>query len=76
MNNEKELFVNVEGLILPCPWFNSGYVDNPFVAKYREQLNIKTRGLKPVIEDDLWQELVKSFDTDPLKICQIKCKNR
>ena len=75
INNEKELFVNVEGLILPCPWFNSGYVNNAFVAKYREQLNIKTRGLKAVVADGLWQEFVKSFDTNPLKICQIKCKN-
>lgn len=75
INNEKELFVNVEGLILPCPWFNSGYVNNAFVAKYREQLNIKTRGLKAVVTDGLWQELVKSFDANPLKICQIKCKN-
>ena len=45
-------------------------------AEYREQLNIKTRGLKAVVGDNLWQELVKSFDSNPLKICQIKCKNR
>jgi len=75
MNHSKELFVNVEGLILPCPWFNSGYVENPFIKKHRDRLNIKDRGLRAIINDPLWQDLVDSFEGATLPICAIKCRN-
>jgi MoaA/NifB/PqqE/SkfB family radical SAM enzyme len=75
MNHAKELFVNVEGLLLPCPWFNSGYLENSFIKKYQKQLNIKQRGLQDILNDPLWQELVESFEHKTLPICAIKCRN-
>jgi MoaA/NifB/PqqE/SkfB family radical SAM enzyme len=75
LNNAKELFVNVDGLLFPCPWFNSGYQDNAFMQHYRDQLNIKRKGLQAVLDDPLWNTLINLFDTNPLPVCKIKCKN-
>lgn len=75
LNFEKEIFVNVDGLLFPCPWFNSGYHSNEFVQHNLDRLNVKVRGLRAVLEDPIWNALVKAFDTEPLEICQLKCKN-
>jgi MoaA/NifB/PqqE/SkfB family radical SAM enzyme len=75
VNWEKEMFISVEGLVSPCPWFNNGYQKNTFVERYQERLNIKTRTLNEILNDDVWNELVKSFDNNPLEICKIKCKS-
>lgn len=75
LNWKKELFVNVEGLVFPCPWFNSGYQDNDFVEKYRDRLNIKTRSIIEVLEDPLWEEFITRLETMPLEVCKIKCYN-
>lgn len=75
LNREKELFVNVDGLLFPCPWFNSGYQNNEFVQQYRDRLNVKRRGLHAVLQDPVWNTLINLFDTDPLEVCKIKCKN-
>jgi MoaA/NifB/PqqE/SkfB family radical SAM enzyme len=75
LNWQKELFINVDGLVFPCPWFNSGYQANDFVQKYQDQLNIKTRGLQEVLNDPLWHEFVDRLDLAPLEVCKIKCKN-
>jgi MoaA/NifB/PqqE/SkfB family radical SAM enzyme len=72
---EKEMFVNVEGLVFPCPWFNSGYQENDFVEKYKDQLNIKKRPLHEVLNDTLWDEFVTRIETMPLEVCKIKCKD-
>lgn len=74
IRHEKEMFVSVEGLVFPCPWFNSGYQENDFVTKYKEQLNIKKRSLKSVLEDPLWDEFVTRIETMPLEVCKIKCQ--
>lgn len=73
LNHKKEMFVSVEGLVFPCPWFNSGYQSNPFVQKNKDKLNIKTRSLSEVLADPLWSEFVQSLNTCPLEICEIKC---
>lgn len=70
---EKEMFVNVEGLVFPCPWFNSGYQENDFVEKHKDRLNIKQRSLKEVLEDPMWDEFVTRLETMPLEVCKIKC---
>lgn len=70
---EKEMFVNVEGLVFPCPWFNSGYQENDFVEKYKDRLNIKQRSLKEVLADPMWDEFVTRLETMPLEVCKIKC---
>jgi MoaA/NifB/PqqE/SkfB family radical SAM enzyme len=69
------MFVNVDGYVFPCPWFNSGYLENDFFEKHREQLSIKHRTLKEIIDDPLWDEMYTRFEIAPLDICKLKCKN-
>jgi len=75
LNHQKELFINVDGLVFPCPWFNSGYQQNSFVQEHKDKLSIKTRSLSEVLQDDVWSELIQMFDTNPLEVCKIKCKH-
>lgn len=75
MNWEKEMFINVDGLVFPCPWFNSGYLENDFVDKHRDKINIKTRTLKEILADPLWEELHTRFAVGPLEICRLKCES-
>lgn len=75
LNYTKDLFIGVDGLVTPCPWFNSGYQVNDFVQKYKDRICIKTRSLKDILQDSLWNELLTRFDMAPLEICRIKCKN-
>jgi MoaA/NifB/PqqE/SkfB family radical SAM enzyme len=75
LRHEKELLITATGLVLPCPWFNSGYQQNSFVSQYSERLNVKTRSLNEVLTDPVWQELRGSFNSEPLPICKIKCKD-
>lgn len=72
LNHAKEVNVVVDGSVHPCSWFNSGYQRNEFVERYHDRLNARTRGLRAVLEDPIWQELINGFD---LEICRIKCKN-
>ena len=72
---EKDIFINVDGLVLPCPWFNNMYIQNNFVKTHRDKINIKTRTLMEILQDPLWNELYQSFDTQPFEICQYKCKD-
>ena len=74
-NHEKEMFINVDGLVFPCPWFNSGYLENDFVDKHRDKINIKTRTLKEILADPLWEELHTRFAVGPLEICRLKCES-
>lgn len=76
INFKKDLFIGIDGLVVPCPWFNNGYQSNKFVKKHQDSLSIKHRTFFEIINDRiLWQSLLDSFDTDPLEICQLKCKN-
>jgi MoaA/NifB/PqqE/SkfB family radical SAM enzyme len=76
LNYKKDLFIGIDGLVAPCPWFNSGYQDNDFVKDNREKMSIKNRSFFEILNDtELWQQLIDRFDTDPLEICQLKCKN-
>ena len=75
LNWQKELFINVDGLVFPCPWFNSGYQTNDFVQKYKDRLNIKTRPLSEVLSDPLWGEFITRLEIFPLEVCQLKCRN-
>lgn len=73
---EKDLFIGVDGLVLPCPWFNSGYIKNKFVEENSARLSMKSRSFFEVLNDtELWQQLLHSFDTEPFKICSMKCKH-
>ena len=75
LNWQKELFVNVDGLVFPCPWFNSGYQENDFVQKYRDRLSVKTRSLEEVLADPMWEEFITRIETMPLEVCRIKCRD-
>jgi len=76
LNLEKEMFIGIDGLVAPCPWFNNAYQQNDFIERNSDRLNIHYRSFFDIINDtELWSELVDSFDRAPLKICQIKCKN-
>ena len=76
LNYKKDLFVGIDGLVTPCPWFNNGYQTNDFIKTHQDQLSIHNRSFFEIINDlDLWQQLIKSFNHDPMEICQIKCKN-
>jgi MoaA/NifB/PqqE/SkfB family radical SAM enzyme len=76
INFEKEVFIGIDGLVLPCPWFNDGYRDNKFIDRNKDKMSIKNRSFLDILNDlELWSELVDSFDNDPLSICKIKCKN-
>jgi MoaA/NifB/PqqE/SkfB family radical SAM enzyme len=76
LNYKKDLFIGIDGVVAPCPWFNSGYQDNSFIKEHHAQLSIRKRSFFEILNDtELWNQLVKSFDVDPLEICQIKCKN-
>lgn len=73
LNFKKELFVNIEGLVFPCPWFNNAYHENDFVMKHKDKINVKTRPFLEILEDPLWEELVTMFEVAPLDICRMKC---
>lgn len=76
LNYKKELFVSVDGLVMPCAWFNSEYHYNNFVKRHKQNISIKHRSFFDIIEDHtVWQDLVMSFDTEPFEICKLKCKN-
>ena len=76
LNYQKDLFIGIDGIVQPCPWFNNGYQHNSFVKQHQDRLSIRNRSFFEIINDNqLWQELVDSFDSNPMEICQIKCKN-
>jgi MoaA/NifB/PqqE/SkfB family radical SAM enzyme len=76
LNYKKDLFIGIDGLVAPCPWFNNGYQDNNFIKEHHDQLSIRKRSFFEILNDNnLWNQLFKSFDTAPLEICQMKCKN-
>ena len=71
----KEMFISVDGLVFPCPWFNSGYQDNDFVKKYHSRLNVKQRPLETILKDPMWEEFITRLETMPLPVCRIKCRD-
>jgi MoaA/NifB/PqqE/SkfB family radical SAM enzyme len=75
MRWEKELFINVDGIVHPCPWFNSGYYYNDFIDKYRDRLSVKNRSLSEVLTDELWDEFITRIETMPLDVCKVKCRD-
>ncbi len=75
-NHLKDIFLDVRGLILPCPWFTGDYQQNAFLDQYRDRLSVHRRNFLDILNDqDLWNALRRSWDEDPVPICQLKCKN-
>jgi MoaA/NifB/PqqE/SkfB family radical SAM enzyme len=76
LNYKKDLFVGINGLVLPCPWFNNGYQSNTFVEQHKDRLSIRNRSFFEIVgDDDLWNQLLDSFENETLEICRLKCKN-
>ena len=76
LNYKKDMFIGIDGLVVPCPWFNDTYQQNEFIQEYRDRLSIRCRSFFEIINDtNLWNKLMDSFDNDPLPICKLKCKN-
>ncbi len=75
LNWKVQPFINVDGLIFPCPWFNSGYQDNDFVQQHKDKLSVKNRPLKEILYDPIWDEFVTRLELFPLEICRIKCRD-
>lgn len=75
LNWKVQPFINVDGLVFPCPWFNSGYQDNDFVQTHKDKLSVKNRPLKEILLDPIWDEFVTRLELFPLEICKLKCKN-
>ncbi len=76
LNYQKDLFVSVDGLLTPCPWFNNGYQVNDFVLDNFKKLSTKHRSFFEILNDrELWNDFMDILDNKPLKICQLKCKS-
>jgi MoaA/NifB/PqqE/SkfB family radical SAM enzyme len=75
LNWKVQPFINVDGLVFPCAWFNSGYQDNDFVQTHREKLSVKNRPLKEIMLDPIWDEFITRLEMFPLEICKLKCKD-
>jgi MoaA/NifB/PqqE/SkfB family radical SAM enzyme len=76
LNHKKDMFVGIDGLVVPCPWFDNTYQQNSFIQEHQDRLSIRRRSFFEIINDtDLWNKLIDSFDNDPLPICKLKCKN-
>lgn len=76
LNHLKEVFVNVQGQVYPCPWFGEQYIKNSFLSTHQERLSLRDKSIEEVLDDrSVWQPLVSSFDSEVLPICQIKCKH-
>lgn len=74
LRGEKELFIDVSGLVNPCPWFNNGYQINEFIKKHKDRLNVRTRPLMLILEDQVWEEFITILELFPYEICRMKCK--
>jgi MoaA/NifB/PqqE/SkfB family radical SAM enzyme len=75
LNQVKELFISVNGLVFPCAWFSDEYQPNSFIINNQSKLSIFTRSLTEILNDELWNDFVESLNNNPLDICKIKCKN-
>ena len=73
LRGDQRIFIGVDGSVSPCAWFGSKYMDNEFVEKYRDRLNIKTRNLQDILEDPCWEEFMVRLEMLPLPICKLKC---
>jgi MoaA/NifB/PqqE/SkfB family radical SAM enzyme len=80
------LYVSADGVLHPCSWVSFPYVSmsterktinfaDSFHQKNRSILNLNTRSLEEVLNDDIWGSLFNSFDSkDRAWVeCEQKC---
>lgn len=75
LNGAQMPFVSVDGRFFPCAWFGSGYMENDFLDKYQDLINVRSRGFDAVLADPCWDELKMRWEMFPPEICKYKCKN-
>jgi len=75
LNGTQMPFVSVDGRFFPCAWFGSGYMENDFLNKYHDTINVRERGFDAVLADACWQELKMRWEMFPPNICRFKCKH-
>jgi MoaA/NifB/PqqE/SkfB family radical SAM enzyme len=82
----RAVYVSADGTFHPCSWVSFPYASlhtdrktirfqDSFHQKNRHRLNLFTRSLQDILDDDIWDHLFKSFD-DPSKAwveCEQKC---
>jgi MoaA/NifB/PqqE/SkfB family radical SAM enzyme len=73
LNGTQMPFVSVDGRFFPCAWFGSGYMENDFLEKYQDRINVRSRGFDAVLNDPCWQELKMRWEMFPPAICKFKC---
>lgn len=75
VRHEKEVFVNVNGLVLPCPWFENSYQFHDFVLDNKDRLNIHNHTFIEILNSDIWKEFLDLLNGEnPPEICKLKCK--
>lgn len=75
LNGVQMPFVSVDGRFFPCAWFGSGYMENDFLEKYQDRINVRDRGFGAVLEDTCWEELKMRWEMFPPRICEFKCRH-
>jgi MoaA/NifB/PqqE/SkfB family radical SAM enzyme len=79
------LYVSADGVLHPCSWVSFPYTTlgterktiefkNSFHQQYREKLNLNTRSLTEILDDDIWQKLFGTFDND--KKAWVECEQK
>ncbi len=80
------LYVSADGALHPCSWVSFPYTSmsterktiqfsNSFHQMHRDRVNLHTRSLEQVLDDDVWAKLFGSFDSvDRAWVeCEQKC---
>ena len=87
--NQKRIFINHTGALIPCCFLNSealelhstGNVKSKFGKKYMElgkvlSNNLKYNTVSEVLDGELFEYIVDSWETDPVEKCWQTCKQK
>jgi MoaA/NifB/PqqE/SkfB family radical SAM enzyme len=88
MIGNRGLYLNADGQIYPCSWVAAPYFErqsfitgkkikgkDSLFRKYEHLMNIKTRTLEEIVNDDIWEKLFNSFKSPDKAFieCEEKC---
>ena len=87
-SNQKRIFINHTGNVIPCCHLNSkmmefnatGIVKDEFEQllsdnKYLDTINLDNVGIEQAVNSDVWQGIINSWDSDnPMPRCMQVCK--
>jgi len=85
--NQNRIFISHTGVLLPCCFFNSEYlqfhanndISTMFIDKFKKvggklMNNLKYAEPSEIIDGDLFKEIVKSWNHNPIDRCSRTCK--